>query len=285
MPFFLTTAGDWFAGHGSKIAGIVLVALIVDLLLQRLVPRAVHLALERGMTGKGWEAARQRADTLSHVFTRTGRTFVVLLAFFTILPEFDINIGPLLAGLGITGLAIALGAQALVRDAITGIFILIENQYGNGDVVRIADVTGTVEGVTLRRTILRDEDGVVHSIPNGTISVVSNYTRDFAQVNVQVRVAYGEDLSRVAQVIDRVGRELAADERFREEIMEPPRSGRIEAWGDQGVALTVTARTRPAARWDIAGELRRRLADAFLAEGVRVPFPVVTDGEGQNPPG
>src|SRR3970282_1876949 len=105
---------------------------------------------------------------------------------------------------GITGLALALGAQALVRDTINGMFILFEDQYRKGDVVRIADITGAVEEITLRRTLVRDQDGVLHSVPNGSISVVSNFTRDYAQVNLEVRVAYGEDLSRVAEVMVRL---------------------------------------------------------------------------------
>ena len=196
-----------------------------------------------------------------------------IVAAITILPEVGVNITAIVAGFSLTGLAVALGSQALVRDAINGVFLLAEDQYRKGDVIRIADVTGTVEDITLRRTIIRDEDGVVHSVPNGAISVVSNYTRDFARVNVDVRVAYGEDLARVNDVIERVGRELAAEAHFKRLISESPKAARVESVGDAGVTVTVTARTRPAARWEVAGELRRRLVEAFLAEGVRVPFP------------
>src|SRR3990172_4717621 len=191
-----------------------------------------------------------------------------MLPYLVSAPDWD-DVSDWLAG----GVALALGAQALVRDTINGTFLLVEDQYRKGDVVRIAEITGAVEEITLRRTLIRDQDGVLHSIPHGTISVVSNFTRDYAQVNLEVRVAYGEDLSRVAAVIDRVGRELAADAHYKPLISEAPRTARVESVGAAGVAVTVSARTRPTARWEVAAELRRRLADAFVAEGVRVPFP------------
>src|SRR3990172_6637897 len=198
-----------------------------------------------------------------------------MLPYLVSAPDWD-DVSDWLAG----GVALALGAQALVRDTINGTFLLVEDQYRKGDVVRIAEITGAVEEITLRRTLIRDQDGVLHSIPNGTISVVSNFTRDYAQVNLEVRVAYGEDLSRVAEVIDRVGRELASDAHYKPLISEAPRTARVESVGDAGVAVTVSSRTKPAARWEVAAELRRRLVDAFVTEGVRVPFPphvVVTD--------
>src|SRR3990172_5258973 len=189
-----------------------------------------------------------------------------MLPYLVSAPDWD-DVSDWLAG----GVALALGAQALVRDTINGTFILFEDQYRKGDVVRIAEITGTIEEITLRRTIIRDDDGVLHSIPNGTISVVSNFTRDYAQVNLEVRVAYGEDLSRVADVIDRVGRELASDAHYKPLISEAPRTARVESVGDAGVAVTVTCRTKPAARWEVAAELRRRLIDPFLPQGVPLP--------------
>jgi small conductance mechanosensitive channel len=284
LPFLVSgeDVADWLSEDGARIAGIVAAAVVADFLLHRIVPHALRVAVERQMKGEREEQeVEQRVHTLASVFTGSGRAVIGFVALLTLLPLAGVNITAIVTGFGITGLALALGAQALVRDAINGVFLLVEDQYRKGDVVRIADVTGSVEEMTLRRTLLRDEDGVLHSIPNGTVSVVSNYTRDFARVNVEVRVAYGEDLSRVAGIIDGVGRELAAEPRYRELISEAPKTARIESVGDSGVALTVSGLTRPAARWDVAAALRRRLVDAFVAEGVRVPFPphvVVTDG-------
>src|SRR3990170_8555247 len=273
--------GDWLAGDGARILGVVAVALLIDLAIHRIIPHALRLAIERQMRDASPEEVNQRSRTLSSVFTGTGRAVITVITLVTLLPLAGVNITAIVTGFGITGLALALGAQALVRDTINGTFILFEDQYRKGDVVRIAEITGTIEEITLRRTIIRDDDGVLHSIPNGTISVVSNFTRDYAQVNLEVRVAYGEDLSRVTEVIDRVGRERAADAHYKPLISEAPRTARVESVGDAGVALTVSSRTRPAARWEVAAELRRRLVDAFVAEGIRVPFPphVVVGGE------
>jgi len=274
-PFLIADwdeVADWLTTSGLRILLIAALALAAYLLFRAVFPRVVRTAMLRGVARPD-EETQKRIDTLVAVAERTAGLVAFVLAVITILPEAGVNITAIVAGFGITGLAVALGAQALVRDAINGVFLLAENQYRKGDVIRIADVTGAVEDITLRRTIIRDEDGVVHSVPNGVISVVSNYTRDFAQVNLEVRVAYGEDLAKVTQVIDRVGRELAADARYADLISEAPRAARIESVGDAGVTITVSARTRPSARWDAAAELRRRLADAFVAEGVRVPFP------------
>jgi len=218
------------------------------------------------------EEMERRARTIVGVIEGTAGAVVVLIALIIVLHSLGVNVAAIVTGLGIGGLALALGAQSLVRDGLTGFFLLAEDQYRTGDVVRIADVTGTVESISLRRTIIRDDDGVVHSVPNGSINVVSNYTRDFAQVNVKVQVAYGEDLSRVNGVIERVGNELAGDSRYSSLFIEPPVPGRIESVGDGGVTVLVTARAKPSARWEAAAELRRRLADAFVREGVRVPF-------------
>jgi len=193
------------------------------------------------------------------------------------LDEVGVDITAIVTGLGIAGLALALGTQALVRDTINGIFLLAEDQYRTGDVIRIADVTGTVESISLRRTVIRDEDGVVHTVPNGTINVVSNYTRDFAVVNVNVQVAYGEDVSRVNSLIDQVGKEMAADRKYRSSLIDPPKAGRVESVGDGGVTVTATARAKPSARWELAAELRRRLLEAFVRERIHVPFASVTD--------
>ncbi|MBI2982945.1 MAG: mechanosensitive ion channel family protein, partial [Chloroflexi bacterium] len=154
-----------------------------------------------------------------------------------------------------------------------GIFVIVEDQYGKGDVVRIADTAGMVEQVSLRRTILRDLDGIVHSVPNGLIGVSSNYTRGWSRVNLNVSVGYGEDLDRVRAVLDRVGAELAVDPAWSDRITEPPKVLRVDAFEESGVALKILATTRPLHQWDVAGELRRRIKIAFDAEGIEIPYP------------
>lgn len=260
---------DWDKVDDILVAAGVLVA--AYFVFRAIFPRIARAAILRGAHLVDAEMER-RAQTIIDVIDRSAGLAIVLIGAVTILPELGVDITAIVTGLGVSGLALALGAQGVIRDGINGIFLLAEDQYRAGDVIRIAGVTGTVESISLRRTIIRDDDGVVHSVPNGSIDVVSNYTRDFARVNIQVRVAYGEDLSRVNAAIERVGQEMKADPQHGEMITEAPTAHRIESVGEDGVTMTVSACTRPAARWEVAGELRRRLAEAFLAEGIRVPF-------------
>ena len=267
---------DWLTHSGKDILIILGILAVVFLVFRSVFPRIARTAITRGTAD---EEMRRRADTIIGVVYRSAGVALILIGLVTVLPELGVDITAIVTGLGITGLALALGAQTLVRDGINGIFLLAEDQYRRGDVIKVADVTGTVEEITLRRTILRDQDGVVHSVPNGSISVVSNFTRDFARVNVPVRVAYGEDLSKVTAAVERVAAGLASDAHFSELIVEAPSVGPVESVGDAGITITVTARTRPSARWEVAAELRRRLVEAFLAEGIRVPFATVAAAE------
>jgi len=274
----LTSTWDEMKDKAPDVAFIVGVLLLAFAVFRLVFPRVARTAMMRGGHPPDEEMAR-RADTIIGVVDRTAGIGVLLIGAITVMREVGVDITAIVTGLGITGLALALGAQALVRDAINGIFLLAEDQYRRGDVIRIADVTGTVEDITLRRTIIRDEDGVVHSVPNGNISVVSNYTRDFAVVNVQMRVAYGEDLGRVASAIDTVGKEMMMDARWGPVLIEAPRLGHVQAVDERGVTLTVGARARPSARFEVESELRRRLAEAFLAQGIRVPFATPPPGQ------
>jgi len=173
----------------------------------------------------------------------------------------------------VAGIAIGFGAQSLVKDIIAGVFVLLENQYRVGDVVRIAGVDGLVEAINLRRTVLRDMDGVVHVVPNGEVRVASNLTKEWSRVNLNISVGYGEDLDRVMAVIDRVGLELAQDPQWRDAILTPPRSLRVDKFGDSGIEIKVLGDTRPLKQWDVMGELRKRLKRAFDQEGIEIPWP------------
>lgn len=262
---------NWLSRSGKDILIIIGVLFATYLVFRAVFPRIARTAIMSGSHPPDAEAER-RATTIIDVVDRTAGIVIFVIAVVTILPEIGVDITALVAGLGITGLALALGAQTLVRDGISGVFLLAEDQYRTGDVIRIADVTGTVEAITLRRTIIRDRDGVVHSVPNGAITVVSNYTRDFATVNVPVEVAYGEDLAKVSAIVERIGREMMQDERLASMLTDAPSLGGVDSVAAGAVTVSVTTRTTPGARWDVTAELRRRLAEAFLAENVRVPF-------------
>ena len=190
-----------------------------------------------------------------------------------LLSEINLDIAPVLAGAGIVGVAIGFGAQSLIKDIISGLFIIWDNQYRVGDVVKIADTTGEVEEISLKRTVLRDLSGTVHFIPNGEIKVASNFTRGWARVNLNVSVGYNEDLDRVIAVINRVGNEMAIDPRWSSLILKPAQVLWVDNFGDSGIDIKITGDTKPLQQWAVTGELRLRLKKAFDDAGIEIPWP------------
>jgi len=225
----------------------------------------------------------RRVQTIGRLVIRIAGGVIVIIGVLMALRLFGIDIGPAVAGLGVVGIAVGLGAQTLVRDWLAGIFIVLENQYSQGDVIRIAGVEGVVEDFSLRRTTLRDLDGTVHTVPNGQIIVASNMTRLWARVNLDITVASDADLDRASGLIDRVGVDLRADPDWGARLLEPPKVVRIEALADSSVTLKVLGQVRAAEQWAVGGELRKRILAAFTGEGITIPFPhrvVVSQGGG-----
>jgi moderate conductance mechanosensitive channel len=259
--------------EGARLLLIALIAFVIAFLVQRLITPFVRVAIREQMATEPAVEIEKRVSTLSHVIYRTTLVVIFIAALLMVLPVFGINVGPLVAGIGIVGLAIGFGAQNLVRDVINGIFILIENQYGKGDVVSIGGTAGLVEDMNLRRTVLRDLDGIVHFIPHGEIKTTSNLTKGFSRVNLDVPVAYGSDIDHVFEVIDRVGEELAEDPKFGPLIKEAPKALRLDDFGDSALIVKIVGATEPIEQWGVTGELRRRLKRAFDKEGIEIPFP------------
>jgi len=216
---------------------------------------------------------KKRMDTLDDLGTNVIRLFIVLIAGLMVLGKLGLDIGPAVAGLGVIGIAVGFGAQALVRDYLNGALILIENQFAKGDVVRLAGVSGSVEDFNLRRTTLRDLDGVVHTIPNGEIKVASNLTRVWSRINQDVTVAYDTDIDRAIEVVDRVGREMAGEPEWKRRILEAPRVERVEALAEYGVTLKILGSVRAQEQWAAGGEFRKRLLAALQANGIEIPRP------------
>jgi len=190
----------------------------------------------------------KRARTMEGVISASGNFLIVSIAFLIILGEIGINVALLIAGAGVVGIAIAFGAQAFIRDIIGGIFIMLEDQYRVGDVVRIGGVAGLVEDINLRRTVLRNLDFIVHVIPNGEVRIASNFTKWKSRVNLNIYVAYKEDLDHVTEVINRVGNELSQDSYFGPLINEPLQVLRVDDFGASGIAMKVLDETKPG-RW------------------------------------
>src|SRR5215204_7532743 len=258
---------------------LIVVAALIALRLARLFVRGiVQTLLDREATeGTAQELSvvelKKRMDTLDGLATNILQFFIVVIAALMVLGQLGLDIGPAIAGLGVVGIAVGFGAQFLVRDYLNGALILIENQFARGDVVRIAGVDGTVEDYNLRRTTLRDIDGVVHTIPNGEIKVASNMTRVWARINEDVTVAYGTDVDKAIDVVDQVGQEMADDPIWRRRILERPRVERVEAIGEYGITLKLLGSVRAGEQWATAGELRKRLLAAFNANGIEIPRP------------
>ncbi|HEY7524245.1 MAG TPA: mechanosensitive ion channel family protein [Candidatus Limnocylindrales bacterium] len=294
----MTVFDTWppLAVVGLRIALVILAGVLVVRGVRRFVHGVVKALLDReAAEGTAQELSavelEKRMDTIESLLARVLQAFVVLIVALMVLREVDVDIGPAVAGLGVVGIAVGFGAQSLVRDYLNGALILIENQFSIGDVVNVAGVSGSVEDFSLRRTTLRDLDGVVHTVPNGEIKVASNRTRTWARINQDVTIAYGQDLDRAIAVVDEVGHALAADPVWKRRILEPPRVERVEALGEYGVTLKVLGSVRATDQWAAGGELRKRMLTAFNEQGIEIPRPqrVVLardpDGPGHPPSG
>jgi small-conductance mechanosensitive channel len=267
------TVVSWLIDHGIRILIIVVVGAVLWFALNKFLPPIVRRGVDRTKYKESKEGLEKRTNTLLSIFKGMGRVFIIIVAIIMVFDEVGIPIAPVLAGFGIAGIAIGFGAQYLIRDLIAGIFIILENQYRVGDVVRVADIGGLVEEITLRKTVLRDLDGIVHHVPNGEIKTASNFTRHFSRVNLNISVGYGTDLDHAISVINRVGKELAEDDNWRKIIKSPPQVLRVDNLGDSGIDIKILGDVEPIRQWDVMGELRLRLKKAFDAEGIEIPWP------------
>lgn len=211
----------------------------------------------------------QQLATMASVIRGSGTFVLIFLALIQILGALQINVGPLLASAGIAGLAIGFGAQTMVKDVINGFFILLENQYDVGDSVRIAGVQGTVENMSLRRTVLRDADGTVHTIPNSEIKIVSNTTRDWTQVSLQISAAYTENSDRVIGLLKEIAQDVWNDSTLRETLVSVPEVPGIDRVNGQEVDYLMLVKTRPGKQLQVTRELRRRIKDCFQQNNVQ----------------
>jgi small conductance mechanosensitive channel len=264
------SVGGWLGEHGWRIGLIVAICLLAIVLAGQVLPKVVAAAIAR-RGGETPEEVGKRGDTVSRVLVNVTQAFVLFVAAFMILSELKIDIAPMLAGLGVVGVAVGFGAQSLVRDMFAGLFVILENQYRVGDIVTVAGVSGLVEDINLRRTILRDLDGAVHSVPNGEIRVASNLTKEWSRVNIEIRVSLNTDLEKAITVINRVGKELAEDAKWAPLIIRAPQVLRVSELAPTGVDIRILGDTKPMQQWDVTGELRRRLKNAFDREGIVIP--------------
>lgn len=270
---FITAIINWFVAHGIK---IILIAAGV-FIVQRILKTAIHHLMDRIVRKtyhKRDEAAlSKRQDTLESVSYTTTKIVLWIVAGIMIISELGVNIAPLLAGAGIAGLAFGFGGQYLIRDIIAGLFIILEDQFRRGDVIRIAGIAGLVENVNLRRTVLRDLDGIEHHIPNGEITTTSNMTKFWARIHLNIGVSYDTDLDKATKVLNSVCKEFADDPKWKDDIIKTPEVIGVDDFADSAIIIKVLGDTKPMRQWDAMRELRKRIKIVFDKEGIEIPFP------------
>ena len=304
---------DWTGSEGLASASVwlvdkpltVLIILILAVIARRILRRSIDHLVDRissdkksdeetqaartAVEGRAWdperlaakmallrertERAGQRAKTLGTLFKSIATTIVWAVAVMMLLGEFDVNLGPLIAGAGIIGVAVGFGAQSLVRDLLTGVFMLIEDQYGVGDVVDLGDAVGTIESVGLRTTRLRDISGTVWHVPNGAISRVGNMSQLWARVPLDIDVAYDTDLDFAMSVIKEVADEVWHEQGESTTVLEEPTVAGVQAFGADAVTIRIMVKTEASEQWATARLLRKRIKDAFDVAGIEIPFP------------
>ena len=282
------TFGEWFRQNGIPMLAIVLVAVIVTFVARMLVTR-FRRKLE-GSPSVTLEINLQRATTLTNALSATAIVVIWSVAFLMVLGQVDLSIAPLLASAGVAGQALGFGAQSLVRDALAGFFILLENQFGVGDLVEAqttgGKVSGKVESLTLRITTLRAFDGTLHVVPNGNMMVVSNRSRGWARAIVDVRVPYGEDVDKVRGILEELFDELRDRSPLKDWLRDGPSVLGIESLSDYALVVRVIADTRPSKRQDAERQLRESIQARLAERGIRVPTPPpmpARSGEGTAP--
>jgi small-conductance mechanosensitive channel len=262
----------WLLTHGIKIVIIAVAAWLLNIIISRIIKKAVKIAVAADKN-LSEDSEKKREDTLIRIFAGATRIVILTMAILMILQEAGIEIGPILAGAGIVGLAFGFGGQYLIRDIISGLFIILENQYRIGDIININGTGGLVEDISLRKTTIRDLNGTIHHIPHGEIKIVSNLSKDFARVNLDMGIAYNSNLEHVIKVINQTGNELAEDPVYKDSIISPPKFLRVNEFADSAIIVKILGETKPSKQWEITGEYRKRLKIAFDKEGIEIPFP------------
>ncbi len=271
MPEVFKDITAWLTTSGMKVLGILL-ALIILSQMSKWIVKWLERFLPEKDTLQAQEA-KKRAHTLGNILRHAVLIVISFIALLMILGELGIQLGPLLATAGVGAVAVGFGAQSLVKDVISGFFIILENQYRIGDAIEVAGVSGLVESVSLRRTVLRDLEGKVHTIPNGEIKIVSNLSKEWARSVLDVSISYREEVDQVMEVLEQIGKELAAEEPWKSVLLEPLQIFGVERFGESDLVIRVVVKTVPLKQWEVGRELRRRIKIRFDEKGIQIPFP------------
>lgn len=270
---------DFFSfDSASFMNGLIhlLIAIAVLYVARIIINHFMGRLVERLVMGHNYKTKREeklREKTLiSMIRMVTGVVMWTIIAII-VLQAFGVNLGALAAGAGLLGVVVGFGAQNMIKDFLSGLFIIVENQYRIGDVIEVGEYSGLVEHITMRMTTLRGMDGSVYFIPNGQIPSVRNMTLDYSGLVVDVAVSYDTDITKAEQAINEVGKQLAEDEQWQAKTIEPITFLRVDSFGESGVNLKAAGKTTPLDQWDVAGEYRKRLKTAFEKHGIEIALP------------
>ncbi len=263
----------------------LLLLLAVQLILRSSIDRIVERVVRsHKYTSKVEEGKRE--ETLKKVFRTSSAIVLWIIGIILLLWQLEVNLGALLTGAGLVSVVAGLSAQSVIKDYLAGIFIITENQYRVDDVITLATPTATVSGVvediSLRMTRLRDMDGNLHIISNGTVGVITNHTFQYANVNIDVQVSYATDINLVERLVNKAGLATAKAEALEPDILEPIQFLRIESLNESSVTVKAYGKVRPGSQWDIAGDFRRRLKDSFNKHHIPIPYPTALVHEAED---
>lgn len=301
----LANAADWVLDRPLRVALILALAWVIVRVLRRAVDRAVNNMIEdRQRRLSQWQEAhqaeaqigddeadvmarrrkalamaqstaqsKQRAQTLGSIMRSTAAAVVFTIAFLMALAQLNINLGPLIAGAGIAGIALGFGAQSIVKDFLSGFFILVEDQYSVGDIIDVGEAAGVVEAISMRTTRIRDVNGTLWFVPHGEVSRVANKSQQWARSVLDIEVAYGTDIDHAKQVIKGVADGVWRDHPDNATIIEEPEIWGVEMFGESSISIRLVVKTEPGEQWATGREIRGRMVKAFAEEGIEIPFP------------
>ncbi len=255
-----------------KILVIFVITLVLLFVGRRVIPKVISVRIPK-ILDESPDQLAVRSKTLSGVVVQGVSAIIWIVAIVMMLSAAGVNIAPLIAAVGVAGLALGFAAQNIVRDYLHGFFIIMEDWYRVGEVAVVVGTGGLVEDINLRRTVLRDLNGTKHFIPNSKIELASNLTREWARINLNVSVAYKENLNHVFSVINQVCQEFKDDPAWGSDMLTTPHVERVDNLGDNGIEIKILGDTKPIRQWALMGELRKRLKDQFDKEGIEIPWP------------
>ncbi|MCI0454692.1 MAG: mechanosensitive ion channel family protein [Candidatus Dadabacteria bacterium] len=275
-PDYIDQVINWLMTSGLRIVVTAIGAYVLIKLLSILIGRVEKIMVKDEGKFFATVETEKRVKTIGYILRKVAFVSVFVMALMMVLREVGMDIAPIITGAGIIGLAVGFGAQNLVRDVISGFFILMENQVRVGDVAEINGTGGLVEEINLRTIVLRDLEGIVHVFPNGTINTLSNRTRGWSRYVIDVGVAYKENVDNVMELLKEIGEELSKDEHFSPLILEPLEILGVDNFGNSEVIIKCMIKTQPLKQWEVGRELRRRIKNTFDRKGIEIPFPHVS---------